>query len=254
LFRAARIAQLPAALSLGLAFLLPPGIPAVILATPWIAVTGLLAAVGLLRIRRRTFRPLSDLCIGAALVFASIGSLWASFDRAGFRPLDFDSVIVLLTAVHFHYAGFVLCTMAGLALRRVRGGLASLAGIGVIVGVPCVAAGITSTQLGARPLWECLAAWLLSASGILAAFLYLFLATQRGQPRIARILWAISAISLFASMILAATYGARSFAPIAWLTIPWMRALHGSANALGFALAALLGWTIAERRWETTRR
>jgi hypothetical protein len=43
-------------------------------------------------------------------------------------------------------------------------------------------------------------------------------------------------------MALAALYGSRAFLPVSWLDIPWMRALHGTANAFGFALAGLLGW------------
>jgi outer membrane biosynthesis protein TonB len=37
------------------------------------------------------------------------------------RPLDFDPVIVLLTAVHFHYAGFLLPLCTALAAREVGG-------------------------------------------------------------------------------------------------------------------------------------
>jgi hypothetical protein len=37
--------------------------------------------------------------------------------RAGLRPQDFSHTIVLLTAVHFHFAGFVLPILSGLAAR-----------------------------------------------------------------------------------------------------------------------------------------
>jgi len=46
----------------------------------------------------------------------------------------------------------------------------------VVVGVPAVAVGITATQLGAPPLLEYLAAWLMAASGAVAAWLHLRLA------------------------------------------------------------------------------
>jgi len=48
-------------------------------------------------------------------------------------------------------------------------------------------------------------------------------------------------------MVLAGLYGTRALFPVAGLDIPWMRALHGSANAIGFALAGVLGWVLAER-------
>jgi hypothetical protein len=47
-------------------------------------------------------------------------------------------------------------------------------------------------------------------------------------------------------MFLAALYGSRQLLPLEWLTIPWMRALHGTVNSLGFALSALLAWKIQQ--------
>lgn len=60
-------------------------------------------------------------------------------------------------------------------------------------------------------------------------------------------LWALAGVALAASMVLAGLYGTRALFPVAGLDIPWMRALHGSANAIGFALAGVLGWVLAER-------
>ncbi len=58
-----------------------------------------------------------------------------------------------------------------------------------------------------------------------------------------RVLWTIAGLSLAVGMVLAGLYSSRAyFAPMAWLDIPWMRMLHGSLNALGFSLAALLAW------------
>jgi hypothetical protein len=61
-----------------------------------------------------------------------------------------------------------------------------------------------------------------------------------------RVLWAVTAVSLITGMFLAALYGSRHLLPLEWLTIPWMRALHGTANSLGFALSALLAWKIQQ--------
>jgi hypothetical protein len=35
--------------------------------------------------------------------------------------------------------------------------------------------------------------------------------------------------------------------PLPWLDIPWMRALHGTANALGFTVPALVGWYVQQQ-------
>src|SRR5262249_31700122 len=139
--------QLPAAMLLGGAFLLPQGFLAAALAVPWLALTGLIALIGLGRIWQHGHGPLHELCMDAGLVYVAVGGAWAVLDRLGTRPLGFESVIVLLTAIHFHYAGFVLPIVTGLAIREVGGRVAWGAGVGVIVGVPVVAAGITATQL-----------------------------------------------------------------------------------------------------------
>jgi hypothetical protein len=165
-WRTAVILQLPTAVLLGSAFLVSPGLPAAALAIPWSATTALIALLGLARARRHAAGPLSELCIDAGLVYLAIGSAWAVCDRLGVRPLDFQDVIVLLTAVHFHYAGFVLPLLTGLALRHGRGRTESLAGVGVIVGVPLVAIGITATQLNFGPALECATAWILASAGI----------------------------------------------------------------------------------------
>jgi hypothetical protein len=233
--------QLPAAALLAVSFALPPGNAAAALALPWLATTVVIAAFGLRRLRH-------DPCIGAALSYLAIGGLWTVATRWGLRPLGFEPVIVLLTAIHFHYAAFVLPLITGLAISSQGGRPArSAAAWLVIAGPPLTAIGITATQLGYGSLLEFLAALGMSLGGLLAAGLHVRLAWNRAHSPFARVLWGVAAVSLAGSMILAALYGARAYAPIAWLDIPldipWMRALHGSANAFGCGLASLLAWS-----------
>lgn len=55
----------------------------------------------------------------------------------------------------------------------------------------------------------------------------------------------VAGVSLFFGMLLAGLYATRAFAlPLPWLDIAWMRALHGTANALGFGLCGTLAWTL----------
>ena len=248
LWRWSRRLQLPAALALAVAFRLPEGFSAACLALPWFATTTLIALAGLVRVLRRGLRPLEESCVDGALIYLAVGGGWVLLARLGARPLEFSAMIVLLTAVHFHHAGFVLPLMTGLAGQALSGTSARLAAAGVMLGVPAVAVGITASQMELGPMLECLAAILTALSGLLTALLYLRLTVRAGSAWPPRILWAVAAVSLAPSMVLAALYGSRSYITVEWLDIPWMRAVHGTANALGFGLSGLLGWTVVRTR------
>ena len=239
-WRVVEWATLPAAMLFGFGIVfLEPGALSALLVVPWLLLTACLALLGLQRARGHLRGRLGDLCQDLALVFVVVGSGWAMLDRLSIRPLGFDPVIVLLTAIHFHYAGFVLPLLTGVLLQDEKGLFARVAGFGVLVGIPLVAIGITTTQLRWGTPLEVLAAWVLGGSGLIVACLLVRQALVSG-PYV-RVLWSIAGASLAGSMVLAILYGSRPFAAVAWLDIPHMRALHGTANAFGFALCGLVG-------------
>ncbi len=268
-WRMAILLQAPAAILLVPAFLLSQSWIAAALALPWLITSMLIALTGVLRVWLQGFRSLEETAISAGLVYIAVGGGWLVLDRLGVQPLNFEPIIVLLTAIHFHYAGFLLPIFTGLAGRILKGGVAKLAAIGVIVGVPLVAAGITATQLGFNTSLETIAAWLTSLAGLLAAILHIRIAIKtfvvtpsgvnnnevpvpKGTTTSVKALFALCSLALAFSMILSALYGARFYFSLAWLDLPWMRALHGSANALGFGLAGVLGWSLM--RPQNTKR
>jgi hypothetical protein len=221
------------------------GLWATALALPWLAVTLVAALEGVRRALAPKTPGAAETARIAALVFLPIGAGWLVLARFGARPLGFSDSIVLLTAAHFHYAGFALPAVVGsvvAALGRARS-IDRIAVWLVVSGVPLVAAGITATQLGTTAALEPVAAWVMAAGGALTAWLELELARV---DRKRRALLAGSAAALGFGMILAALYGARSWLAIAALDIPWMRVLHGTANAFGFALLALLAFASAD--------
>ena len=177
------------------------------------------------------------------MIFLAVGGAWMFADRLGLSPLGFAPLIVTLTAVHFHYAGFVLPVITGLAIRRAESSwMARGAGWGVVAGVPLVAVGITATQLGFGQALESVAGLILALSGLLTAALHLRLGLRPEEPLGARCLWMIAGCSLVSGMALAAFYALRFFVPLPWLSLPWMWAAHGTINALGFGLAGALSW------------
>ncbi len=248
--RWARALQLPAAGLLALACAARPGLVAAVLALPWVIFTGLLAVIGWQRAATGGWgRSPGRLCADAALLFAGMGGAGVLVDRAGWRPLNPDAVLVAAMAVHFHYAGLILPTLAGLVLRRypdVR--FAVTAGVGVVLGVPAVAVALLARQLGGGPELVGAAGCGLALSGMAIGILYVRMATEDFGSRLARGLWGVAGAALFFSMVLAALYAMRGFAkPFPWLDGPGMGALHGVVNAFGFGLCGVLGWQLARR-------
>jgi hypothetical protein len=243
----AGLLQFPSAVLLAISVTMEQGTIAVALAGPWVAVTMLAASAGVARLLRPGRLAIAEWCVAVGLIFFAVGGAWVAADRLSWAPLGFSEDIVQLTAVHFHYAGLALPVLAGCVLRESPGGpIVTLAGICVLAGVPMVAIGITSSQLGAGLLGEAIASAVLALGGMLVALYQARLAFERQWSPLSRLLWAFAALSLGFGMTLALLYGIRSIAvPLPWLGIPWMRALHGTANAIGFCLCAAIGWRLA---------
>ncbi|HUR58020.1 MAG TPA: YndJ family transporter [Opitutaceae bacterium] len=243
--------QLPAAVLLAIACWLPAGVTAALLALPWLGVTVLLAATGGVRIwRQGVARPLERLVTDAGLIYAAIGGVWTLADRAGYGPMGFDRAIVALTAVHFHYAGFLLPIFTGLVARRSpESRFVARVVVAVVLGIPAVAFGIVASQLRWGPAIETAAGVGLALAAAVVGILHVRVAMVETTPPRARVLLAIAGVSLVCGMILAALYAIRAYgAPLTWLGIPQMRALHGTINAIGFGLCGVLGWREIERQ------
>lgn len=248
-FALARGVQLPAALLLTLSCWLRPGAGAFVAAIPWAAFTALLAVIGVQRLRREGWRrSLDGMCADIALIYSAVGGAWTLADRAGYAPLAFDPSIVALTAVHFHFAGLLLPLFAGLVQRELWfWRFASRAAVGVVLGVPLVALGITASQLRWGSNVETAAGLWLALAGGAVAILHVRIALEAKRDGLTRTLLGVAGASLFFGMVLAALHALRatSFAP--WLGLPQMRMLHGTINALGFGLCGALGWRRMER-------
>ncbi|MGI9429278.1 MAG: YndJ family protein [Bythopirellula sp.] len=244
----ARLAQLPAAILFAVALILPQGWQSALLSLPWFLVALMFAGVGLANLTRHGIRSPERLGVSAGMIMLLVGASWAMLDRWGMRPLKFEPVIVLLTAIHFHYAGFALPILAGLVAPWGSQAWGMRIVAAVILSVPAVAIGITATQLQLQPIFETMAAWLMSLAGTLVSWSYWRQASQTRWPASSRRLWRFASAALAAGMVLSLLYGSRQLTDVSWLDIPWMRALHGTANAFGFTLVALWGWAVVRRQ------
>ena len=136
---------LPAAAWAGAASVVAaPGLPAGLLAAPWVVACALTALWGLSSLAAERSRRPRTLLPVAALGYLAFGSVWLFLSAVGARPLGFPGVIVELTAVHFHFAGFAAplvaaATAAALQGRRPRAAaVARAGGFGVVAAMPMV--------------------------------------------------------------------------------------------------------------------
>ena len=244
-FRLAAFAQPFGAAAVFVSFLLKQGIVAALLASAWLIVAALISLHGLSRLRARRARVLAEISVSAGLVYLSVGSGWLVMSRLGIQLLGFGDTIVLLTAVHFHYAGFaapILCGVAGRVLAQHAIGverLFVLAVLGVIAGTPLVAAGITFS-----PLLGLAGTLIISTALLLLGVLVIGWVVPRVSGPWVQLLLVISSISPFISMTLASIYAYSIVANKLIIDIPQMALAHGIINALGFSLCGLVAWTL----------
>ena len=228
---------LPSAWALGSSYLFTPGHLAGALAVPWLLTTLWIGYTCI--ISRGDGR--SSWSRNAAFLFLPIGAAWAVADRLGLNPMAFKATIVLLTAVHFHYAGFLLLSIADRLLRTRPSIWHSWLDYSLVVGVPLVALGLTLTELGGPSWIETLAATIMAGGGIGVAILHLQVVRGTDDSMV-KLAWLLGSICLVVGMLLALTYAWRPYYPLSFLSIPWMYAVHGTLNALGVGVFLLFGW------------
>jgi hypothetical protein len=228
-------AGVPAAGSL----LFAQGAWAMALAVPWFAVAVVGTAVAGLRWLGGTRRVL-DLAWVAAPAYLAFGAAWLVLDRAAVEPAGVAPPFVLLTAVHFHYAGFVAALLVSLV--RTRAGHASPRGttvavIAVVGAPPVIAAGFALVGV-----LQIVGAVVLTAGLLLAAWLTMRLVVPGVEDRTARVLLIVSSLAVVLPMVLAVQWAVGWNYGTPALSIPVMARTHGVLNAVGFSLCGVLGW------------
>jgi hypothetical protein len=244
LYSAAVLSQPLGAFLLLVPLVLPlSGTGAAIATVPWGVVTGLLGLMALARTRERGLWPVSEAVIDAGFAYSTVGAVALVLHHLGIT-FWFEPIIILLTAVHFHYAGFVLPVLTGLAGRSL--GDRTGTGFRVLVGVVLIGPALIAIGISFSPVVEVIAVGGFTvAVAILGGYITIRIAPQR--PRLQGALVALSSLALPVSMVLALGYGIGTFtgANLLGLGISRMITLHGTLNAFGFALLGMIGWRLA---------
>ncbi|WP_158277402.1 YndJ family transporter [Opitutus sp. ER46] len=247
----ARQAQLPAGLCLLLACWFNPGWLGFLCAIPWAGVTAMLAGVGLARMLRDRFaRPLDRLTGDVGLMYLALGALWVMAERAGLRPAGFEPAAVALAAINFHLIGFLVPFFGGMVAREMPDSLFAARGlVGVVLGVPTLAAGMTINAFGWTPVVEAAGGCGLALGGMTLGVLHVRYALDAvSVSGVARALIGIAGTALFFAMVVLAAYAARSYVVVfPWFEPPQMRAVQATLLALGYGLPSVAAWSVFQR-------
>jgi hypothetical protein len=248
ILRVASLLQPIGALLAASSFFFQPSRTAGLLALPWLVGCLLLALSGFNEFVRGAYRSIARAAGALSLLYISVGGVGLVASRLGLTPMGFEEPIVLLTAVHFHYAGFAAPIML-LALSRAtpapsvpRNLALRIVAVFVLVGPAALAAAFL---IGPRAK---LAAAIAVAVGESGLALFTLSVLPHISTGVARTLLAISSVCAFLGMTLASLWAIGEYPLQPFLDLSRMVQVHGVLNSLGFVLCGLLGWSLASSR------
>ena len=216
---------------------LPRGSVATALATAYATAAAVLCAYAISRpVRPRREWP-AEIAVLTALLSLGVAAGALVAERAGYPLFGFRPTVLALTVAHFHFAGFAAALIAGLQTRTAPGRAADLAALTVPAGTALVAIGYFTAEFVE------LAGALVLTAGMWAVGWLTWRYSRLATPdRLAAALLAGSAAVLAVSMVLAVSWALGEATGLPHPSLAWMAATHGVANALGFALCAMVGW------------
>jgi hypothetical protein len=224
---------LVAALPLVVAFSRPVDPLAGALTVPWLAcaTVGVAAALrhGIAELPSILLpRRLPELGVDVALGFWAVGATFTTLDRLG-ADTGFSPAIVLLTATHFHFAGFGLLAIASL-IATTRGWL-SASVVGLVVGIPLTAAGFVLASNAINATGAALTG--LSGIGVGLALL-----TSRADSRSDGLL-RLAGVALLIGMPMGIAWSLAILVGQSFIDLGTMVRTHGVLNSMA-VLAAVL--------------
>jgi YndJ-like protein len=248
LYRLAVLAQPMAALPAIASFYFETGPLAAALSSAWFILTVFIALIGLVRLKSRGLYPIAESTLDAGCLYLPVAGVWLIVYRVGIQPFDYGETIILLTVVHFHFAGFAAPIIAGmsgrvLATRKHPRTVFRFSVFAIVGSMPLVAAGITFS-----PWLGLIGTLLLSVGLVLLAVLTVGWVIPAITPLSSRLLLFIGAISSCSAMVLACLYAYSLPMKLLIIDIPTMALTHGLLNAFGFVACSLLAWTIIALR------
>jgi hypothetical protein len=191
--------------------------------------------------------PWERLPVAGGWLLIAVGGLWFISLIVGKSPSGYDLRFTMLTALHFHFAGFALPILTGQLIHFSQKNKLAVTNV-LIITCPILLVSIPSVGIGIAysPTIEVIASISLLTCCILMGLCQIycagFIKSQGGW------LLSISATALIASSSMALIYSIGEYNGNQSLTIPVMIVSHGTLNSLGFSLLGLVGWTNYQKK------
>lgn len=235
-----------AALLTTVSFFVSNRVTAAWLASSWLLICAAFAGDGLRRFVTSGTKSFAQFCFAMGEGYLLVAGIWLVASRAGISLFGFHEPIVLLTAVHFHFAGFASAVLDGLVHQAFIGSrwqrMLRWALTIVVLGP-----GVLGLAFFAGPKAK-LAGALVFALGLLGlagAMIRVGIAAKNGLGR-----WLLFASggSVAAGMILVAVWAVGEYPLQAFVNIRQMAEFHGVLNGVGFVGCGLVGWRLQKER------
>jgi YndJ-like protein len=205
----------------------------------WLLVGATFAGDGLRRLVIAGTKSFTQFCFAAGEGYLLVAGVWLVASRAGLQLLAFREPIVLLTAVHFHFAGFASAVLAGL-LDEAFVGRRGHRLLRVVLLAAVLGPGILGLAFLVGPKVKLVAALLIALGqlGLAGGMVRVGLAAKN---RSGRWLLFVASACVAAGMIFAAVWAVGEYPLQAFVNIRQMAEFHGVLNAVGFVVCGLLG-------------
>jgi hypothetical protein len=233
-----------------------------LLATPWLLICLCIGWGGLNRLLAFRTESFLQFCVAVGECYIAVGGIWLLMSRAALHPAGFQEPIVLLTAVHFHFAGFLSSIFAYLTLGWLKATkwakplriilLGTLFGPGILgisflISPKLKLIAVILIVIGQCGLGAGMAR--ISASIFLRTPTLLRPAGWAGRisglafsDRLSALCLITAATSVAAAMVYAATWALGEYPLQPMTDLSHMERIHGVLNSIGFSAIGLLGW------------
>ncbi|MDU0812662.1 YndJ family protein [Bacillus siamensis] len=208
----------------------------------WLIYTLGLALYAVWRLMKTNIHRAEEMSVMMGFVYLAGGGFWFFAYILKIPIMDFGPLIVLLTAVHFHYSAFLIPIFNGLLGRILRENrvLYRLSTVIILISPILIALGITFSKI-----LDVIAVALYLTGLYVNAYL-VFKASF--AVKTGRFLIRSSSAVLMITIAFSLIYSLGVYREEATLTISQMIWIHGAVNAFGVILPALAGWRLENPR------